>query len=255
MVSKLILLAGLIFSLKAFPSDDLVFYVHGGAMESYIKDKLIVKNDYQVIFTTISPTLSKYPNDIGSFEFKITPQKYKELKRVIIEQFSKIPMPKFQPPNGSIVEELHFGNKKIFWTSHTESKAAKIIRKEFRSIAIKAIKHPVNAINVECKQVQAMINCHYTNIGKKEVKTIDPLGVSHSIFCNDEYGQRQFLHTLDTYNPKKLRPKKIIIPVKDRYDFKVKTAIQCKGPITVKTTNMLINNEYKDLLLGETVSK
>ncbi len=51
-----------------------------------------------------------------------------------------------------------------------------------------------------------------------------------------------------------MKPKKIQIKPNETYKFSVKTDHVCDYRVVVKTTDMMINKDYKDVLLGELVS-
>jgi hypothetical protein len=233
----------------------IMFYVHGGAMQSYKSDKVIIDPQGNIILSTISPTFSEYPNTIGQFKSKITNSELSKLKQSILSNRKNVNPPhKHQPRRGSIVEELHIGDDKTFWTSRDQSDSIKAIRSEFLKLAKQAYKNPVQAMSLECSQDKSQINCAYKNVGRETVDTIDPLGVSYSVSCLDIRGKKKVLHELTEYNPKKMKPKKIKIKPNEAYKFSIKTDHVCDYRVVVKTTDMMINKNYKDVLLGELVS-
>ncbi|MDC1174495.1 hypothetical protein OAT67_03840 [Bacteriovoracaceae bacterium] len=233
----------------------MTFYIHGGAIQSYMNDKIIINSSAKVTLSTISPTFAKYSNTIGQFESKITHLELQKLEQIISASRKNIKTPhQHQPPSGSIVEELHIGNDKTFWTSRDQSDAIKTIRSEFLKLAKQAYKNPIKAISLNCSQNKAQIKCAYKNVGKETVNTVDPLGVSYSISCLDIRGKKKVLHELKEYNPKKMKPKKIKIKPSEEYKFSIKTNHVCDYRVVVKTTDMMINKNYKDVLLGELVS-
>jgi hypothetical protein len=235
-------------------NDSIVFYVHGGAMQSYKNDKVTVSPDGIVTLSTISPTFAEYPNIIGEFESQISQVRLTQFQSVITANRKSIKIPNHQPAGGSIVEELYIGNDKTFWTSRDSAKPIKAVRSEFLKLSKQAYKNPVKAISLRCSQDKTKIKCSYSNVGKETIDTIDPLGVSYSISCIDIRGKKKILHELKEYNPKKMHPKKIKIKPNERYQFSVKTDHICDYRVVVKTTDMMINKNYQNVLLGELVS-
>ena len=236
-----------------YAGNDLTFYTHGNAIQSYKNDRVIL-GDKTVKLKTTSPTFSHYPNAIGEFEAPITKNSSKKIKDVIRKLSQKIKSHNQEPLEGATIEELHLKNEKKKWTSLNNTPAIKQIREEFLKIAKKAYKIPIRAISLKCSQDKNNIICHYQNIGKKEVHTIDPIGIPYSISCLDILGHKKNLYELKEYHPKKMKPKKIKINPKETYSFLIKTDHTCNHRIVVKTTDMMINNNYNDVLLGELIS-
>ncbi|MDC1173896.1 hypothetical protein OAT67_00760 [Bacteriovoracaceae bacterium] len=230
----------------------IIFYVHGGAMKSYTDDTITINPQGDISLSKISPTFAKYPNTIGQFEYQISKDDLSKLQMLITTKRKNIKH--HQPRGGAIVEELHIGNDKIFWTSRDQSDSIKAIRSEFLKLAKQAYKNPVKAMSLECSQDKTQIKCAYKNVSKETVDTVDPLGVSYSVSCLDIRGKKKVLHELKEYNPKKMTPKKIKIKPNEEYKFSIKTSHVCDYRVVVKTTDMMINKNYKDVLLGELVS-
>ena len=239
---------------NSYSSEPITFYVHGGAMQSYKSDKIIIDSHGNITLTTISPTFSDYPNLIGHFKSKLSKNDLIKLQNLITTNKKNIKTPNNQPRGGSIVEELHIGDDKTFWTSRDQSESIKVIRSEFLELAKQAYKNPIKAISLECSQNKAQIKCLYKNVGYETVETVDPLGVSYSISCLDIRGKKKVLHELKEYNPKKMKPRKVKIEPTEEYRFSIKTEHVCDYRVVVKTTDMMINKNYKDVLLGELVS-
>ena len=236
-------------------NNSYTLFIHGGAYQSYKNDKVTISSRGDISLTTISPTFAKYPNSIGLFESKISNTKLLKFQQYILTSRKTLKAPhKHQPPRGSIVEELHIGDDKTFWTSRDQSDSIKAIRSEFLKLAKQAYKNPVKAMSLECSQDKTRIKCAYKNMGKETVDTVDPLGVSYSVSCLDIRGKKKILHELKEYNPKKMKPKKIKIKPNEEYKFSIKTDHVCDYRVVVKTTDMMINKNYKDVLLGELVS-
>lgn len=240
---------------KSTNKSSIIFYVHGGAMESYKNDKVTVGNNNKITLATISPTFAKYPNIIGYFESKVSSTEFQKFQQTISSNRKNIKHHhQHQPKGGSIVEELYIGDDKTFWTSKDQSDSIKTIRSEFLKLAKQAYKNPVKAMSLKCTQDKVQIKCSFKNVGRETVDTVDPLGVSYSISCLDIRGKKKVIHELKEYNPKKMKPKKIKIKPNEEYKFSVKTDHVCDNRIVVKTTDMMINKDYKDILLGELVS-
>ncbi len=250
----IIFLISLIAIANSNYSSSIIFYIHGGAIQSYKNDRVTLNPKGSINLSTISPTFADYPNIIGQFESKITNTELQSFKKSIFASRKNIKHHKHQPRGGSIVEELHIGNDKTFWTSKDQSDSIKAIRSEFLKLAKEAYKNPVKAMSLECSQDKTQIKCAYKNVGKETLDTVDPLGVSYSISCLDIRGKKKILHELKEYNPKKMIPKKIKIKPNEEFKFSIKTNYECDYRVVVKTTDMMINKNYKDVLLGELVS-
>jgi hypothetical protein len=239
---------------STYASEEIVFYVHGGAMISYKNDKIIVTPDLKVKLTTLSPTFAEYPNLIGEFQSTLTQKEYSELKAYIQSQLKLIQDPKTQPLSGALVEELHIGNVKKFWTARDQSDSVIGIRKKFLEIAHKAYKNPVKALGLECSQNSKEVKCALKNSSVEAITTVDPQGVNYSLFCLDISGNRSNLHEIKEYDPRKMAPEKIEIKPADQFNFSIKTTEVCDYRIIMKTSQMMINKNYQDTLLGEIVS-
>lgn len=239
---------------KAAEKESILFYVHGGAIKSYKSDKVHVDSKDNVLLETISPTFSGTPNLIGQFKLRLDKQQAGKMRNAIAKASKEIKLPKNLPGNSSIIEELHIGESKTFWTSQDNSGPIKTVRKEFLAIAREAYENPVKALSLHCEQKNGKINCEYKNVGREVVRTVDPLGVSYSLSCLDITGRKRILYKLKEHDPKKMIPEKIKIKPGERYSFSVQTDDICDYKVVVKTTDMLINQNYRDLLLGELVS-
>ena len=253
---KVIILLILLLKLNALYASNrsITFYIHGRAMQSYKNDKITIHPQGNVTLSTISPTFADYPNIIGQFKSKISINDFEKLKKIITTNKQNITTPNHQPAGGSIVEELHIGKDKRFWTSRNNSKPVKAVRSEFLKLAKQAYKNPIKAMSLNCSQEKTQIKCAYKNVGKEIIDTVDPLGVSYSISCLDIRGKKKVLHELKEYNPKKMTPKKIKIKPNEEYKFSIETDHVCDYRVIVKTTDMMINKNYKAVLLGELVS-
>lgn len=252
---SLTFLVSFLLMANSYKNDEsMTFYVHGGAIKSYKNDKVTVSPQGKIALSTISPTFVKSPNTIGDFEATITDENLTSFQKKILTYKEKIKGHEHQPARGSIVEEIHVGDNKKKWTSRDDSKPINALRSEFLVLAKQAYKNPVKAISLKCSQNKPQINCAYVNVGKQTVETVDPLGVSYSISCLDIRGKKKILHELDEHNPKKMYPKKIQIKPGEEYRFSVKTDHICDHRVIVKTTDMMIHENYEDVLLGELVS-
>jgi hypothetical protein len=234
--------------------NSIMFYIHGGAMQSYKSDKVVIASQGNVSLSTISPTFAEFPNTIGQFESQISKTDLIKLQVLITAHRKTIKTPNHQPAGGSTIEELHLGTDKTFWTARDNTQPIKVIRSEFLKLAKQAYKNPIKAMSLKCSQNKAKITCSYKNVGTQTINTISPLGVSYSVSCLDIRGKKKVLHELKEYNPKKMEPKKIKIKPNQEYKFSIKTDYICDYRVVVKTTDMMINKNYKDVLLGELVS-
>ena len=232
----------------------IIFYIHGGAMHSYKNDKVIVSAEGKISLSTISPTFAEYPNIIGQFESSISQKKLEQFKNSVLVNKKKLKPSDRQAAQWSTVEELHIGKEKISWASSENSDSIKAIRYEFLKMGKQAYKNPIKAMSLECSQNKSQIKCSYKNVGKKTLETVNPLGVSYSVACLDILGRKKILYELKEYNPKKMMPKKIKIKPSKEYKFSIKTKHICDYRVVVKTTDMMINKNYQDVLLGELVS-
>lgn len=233
---------------------DIMFYMHGGAATSYKSDKVIVSSS-KVSLTTIAPTFAAYPNLIGEFSIPYSRKDFDSLETHLKQQLQFISDPKDQPPSGSVVEELHVSNEKRFWESDTQSPTIVEVRKKFLKLAKKAYAKPEKALKLECSQSKNLIKCSYLNVGKETVSTVDPLGVTYSLQCLDVTNRRTILNKEGEFNPNQMKPKRISIKPSDKYAFQFQTDVICDYRMIVKTSDLIINKNYKDVLLGELVSE
>ncbi len=251
---KIYFISLILFTTTVF-AQEVIFYVHGGAMKSYVNDKIIVSSS-KINLTTISPSFSTYPNVIGEFEDSISDEEFKEITSFIKSKLPKITNPKYQPSGGALVLEIQLDNEKRFWTSANDNKETNEIQKKFFEIAKRVYKNPIKALKAECDQDKSkkLINCSYINVGKHPVKTINPMGVTYSMRCLDLIDSQSIINDKGEANPKKMAPEKISINPGESFKFSIKSEDSCHFRIVIKTTDLLINNNYKDVLLGELVT-
>ena len=108
------------------------------------------------------------------------------------------------------------------------------------------------AIELKCRnEAPASSECSIINIGQSMVRTIDPLLQSNSLYCVDSSGKKASLNPLEEYDPNKMYPKTVELKAGESYLFHTQS---CAGRIVMKTSDMLVNKNYADLLLGETVA-
>lgn len=248
---KFLILA--LFVGTAFAGEDVLFYVHGGARLSYKSDKVLVTSDRKVRLTTISPTFASTPNMIGEFSTSLSEEQYKTLLSKTKGLASKVTSEKPESA-GLMIEELHIGKDVKTWLSDSKNPAIPELRKDFLVIAKDAYKNPVKALKLECSQQRGDVKCAYVNVGKEVVETVNPLGVADSVQCLDVTNGRTILHKIEEYDPRKMKPAKVKIKPGEKYSFSVKTNEKCDYRIVVKTTDLLINENYEDVLLGELFS-
>lgn len=217
-------------------------------------DKLNISSDGNVGFSTISPSIGGVPNKIGHFSADIGERGYQELMSLIEKQKSSL------PKNDHVklriaFEELHIGNETFRWQEDRRPKEFHEVVGKFKSIALQAYDHPIKALDLNCSAAENRIHCAYENIGEQTVRTVNPLEVSHSILCRELSGRVRALNPLAQYDPRKISPKIIEISPRKTFAFSVKSNGSCPAGVIVKTTGMIINKKYKDLLLGEIYSK
>lgn len=235
-------------------AENIMFYVHGGAIISYKSDKIEISPANRVKLTTLAPTFAEYPNIIGEFSYMLSNDDYKKLNDNLSKQIKRISNSQKQADAGALVEELNVGNEKRSWASDVSTPAVNEIRKMFLAIAKEAYANPVKALKLECSQKGAKITCTYANVGKETVETVNPLGVNYSIQCLDITNKKTILYKEGTHDPHEMKPEKIKISPSQKYSFSINTSETCDYRIIVKTTDLMINSNYKDVLLGELVS-
>lgn len=238
----------------AFAEEGIMFYLHGGAAASYKSDKVMV-SPKSVKLITLAPTFADYPNLIGEFSSTFSNKDFEALYSHLKQQIKIMVNPKEQPPGGSLIEELHVGNEKRFWDPDNQRPTIVEIRKKFLELAKNAYKNPDKALKLDCAQKKNKIKCSYVNVGKQTVSTVDPAGVTYSFQCLDATNRRKILNTQGEFDPNKMTPKRILIKPSAKFSFVVTTETACNYRLIVKTTDLMINKAYKDVLLGELVSE
>ena len=238
----------------AYANDDgdISFSFYGMSfVDSPANDKLAIKRDGTVVFKSMARTLAKNKNVIGTFSHKIPKKKYRKLLRMLKRSARHYPIPT-PPLTSGMLEELSFSDRVYRWRTQDRPQQADWAIKVFKEMAVSAHQRPIQAMALECSRSGKAIKCLYKNVGIKALRTVDPLGVSGSIMCLKRNGEKTNLHSLEQHDPRKLRPEVVTIGRHEEYPFTIKR--ECDNRIIVSTISMLINKNYKNILLGELTS-
>ena len=232
---------------------DIIFSFYGTSLMNHsIHDKLVIKRDGMVFFNSIAPTLiDKKENIIGTFSYKVSKNRYSKLLKLLKKSSHHYP-PLVTPPLSGMLEELSFSGQTYRWRTSLRPEQADEAIMIFKEIALESYKYPVQAMALQCSKSKKSIKCSYKNTGSKLIKTVHPLGVDDSILCLKSDGKKILLHETKEYDPRKMKPKTVKIKPGKEYSFSIK--YKCDDRIVVRTTNMLLNKDYKKMLLGELIS-
>ena len=235
--------------------ENIVFRFYGGGFSrSYIDDRLEITPKGELFYRTISPTISKGQTLIGSFRGKAEKRHYQVVKKFIQDNKTTLPPATEENSFRGFIEELKWGNKVFRWRPALQNVKVFQVRKILKKLALKAYKKPESAMALECLQTKGGINCQYQNRGTKTIHTVNPLSFPSTIKCYDIRMKTTLLYrfSADSFTKKSL--KKITLSSQGSYDFFIPTKHICDYRIVVTTTNLPINSEFRELLLGELVS-
>lgn len=237
----------------------IAFRFHGGALLSYVDDRLRVFPNGRTELETISPFPydPSIQNRIGRFEGRVDQKEYLALFAEGSKLF-KANSKNNETPADAVVTELSFESdekpQRSVWVLGSNTQA-KVLEDHFYQIKKNSMKKALAALELTCDtHPKVEVRCNIKNIGMGQVRTVDPLGVSNSLFCINNFGQRVPMNLAEEYDPRKMKPKSLLLETKEIYAFRLELKSPCHGRILMKTSDMLINSAYAGHLLGELIS-
>lgn len=246
-----------VFSGTSVHADTLELRFHGGAVRSYVDDRLTLQDDGTAELKTISPfPYSLDQNAIGIFSTNLDVSNSKKLRDESVKLFAVRALTSLRLGNGIIGEISVAGaqDKKGFvWPLGSEP-LAKNLESHYYVSKAEILKHPKAALALQCKRLAKNLTCSLKNIGSEEVQTVDPMGVTESVFCVDQQGKRGVMNPGEEIDPRNMSPKHLKLNKDEKFDFTIDDNGFCHSRILVKTSDLLTNSKYKNALLGELVS-
>ena len=230
---------------------------HGGAVRSYVDDRLTLRDNGSADLKTLSPFPYRLDqNAIGVFSTKLDQAESKKLRDEVIKLFrirGSKPLHNANTVLGevSVVEARE--KKGFVWPLESDP-AAKNLESLYYGLKTKLFAHPKAALRLHCKRSAKTLICSLTNIGSENVRTVDPLGVTESVFCLGQDGKRGVMNPGEEIDPRNMSPKHIQLKKAEKFDFSIDDNGFCRSQILLKTSDLLINSKYKNALLGELIS-
>ncbi|RYZ93311.1 MAG: hypothetical protein EOP06_01340 [Proteobacteria bacterium] len=255
-MKSLILILGILTGLEV-QAEILELRFHGGAIRSYVDDRLTLKDDGTAELKTLSPfPYSLDQNVVGIFSKKLDVPTSQKLR----DESSKLFGVKASKPlraGNSILGEISIvgaQDKKGFVWSLESEPLARNLETLFYELKAKILEQPKAALTLRCKRSAKLVQCLLKNIGSEIVHTVDPMGVTESIFCVDQDGRRGVMNPGEEVDPRKMSPKHLQLKKDEEFLFSIDDHASCHTRILVKTSDLLVNANYKNALLGELVS-
>ena len=247
----------LCFEAMATSDTEINIRFHGGADFSYVNERASLHGNGTFELESYSP----FPflieqNIVGTFRHLPSANPYQNFAT---EAQSLFKLKRSAPAvtNDSVIGELSFkgseSKKGIVWPAGYFKAAAKIesaydrMKKDVKAF-------PVMAMVLDCQRSAKKIDCFLKNIGTQEIRTIDPLGMPGSVVCLTSAFKRTALNPGDGYDPREMKPKRIVIKAKDSFRFSLDDAGLCGDHILISTSGLAINPTYRDDFLAEMIS-
>lgn len=238
--------------------DSIMIRFHGGGPQSYVNDQLKVSGTSAELKTySPFPYSLESANRAGTFTGPLSSEEQARLSALTKPLLKKSTKDEVIPQDAVVVEFSMASGGKTYVKSWSLGSNARAVALEYYFLNLKKTVNwkPLAALELSCKKGQERrLKCVLKNLGTENIPTIDPIAVSGSLSCVTKRGQRFWLNQYQEYNPKKMRPKTIAIPPKQSYEFESNLDPQCDGRIVMKTTDMMVNEEYKTSFLAELVS-
>lgn len=250
------------FEANALAQAEINFRFHGGADFSYVNDRatLLQNGTFDLESHSPFPYLIEQ-NAVGTFHHSVAaygsaPNQYQNLAA---EAKSLFAQKRFAPAvtNDSVIGELSFKGSEskdgIVWPAgyfKASAKAELIYGQLKKSVT----PFPVTAMILSCSRLVKRLDCELKNIGGQDMKTVDPLGMPGSVSCLTTAFKRTSLNPGDEYDPRKMKPKHIVIKAKDSFKFSIDDAGLCGDHILVSTSGLAINSGYRGDFLAEMIS-
>jgi len=237
-------------------AETVVFKMAGSVPSAEVGDSLTLTKSGAAQLETRFPSIDEgdAANTIGKFKTQLPPATYAKFVD-LMKKIRQIYKPSSLTAYDAVKTELGFDTDKtpMVWTNGQYPELSKQLNELFFATRKKILKYPERALSLDCDKVTGKISCHLSNPGSATVTTVDPLDVPGALACVPELGIREYVKEPTEMDPLRMKPKKISIGPKSKWNFSFNYEGFCKR-LSVKTAVLKFNAKYRDSLTGELIS-